>query len=91
MQSEAEKLVRRHARLVQTDMLKVESHVQRHAGEWVINTIMVAGYTVPFRYKRKQRYKSLQGQRVNLTYYPDTEIIAGIEFEIMKVVRIKVA
>ena len=33
-------------------------------------------------------YRSLPGSPVNLTYYPKTEQIAGMEFEIMKVVRI---
>lgn len=72
-------------------MLKVSSHVQRFADDWIINTIMIEGYDVPFKYKRKRAYKDLKGQRVNLTYYPGKEIIAGIEFEIMHVVRIKIA
>ena len=46
---------------------------------------------VAFKYKRKKQYQSLQGQRVNLTYYPDTESIAGFSIEIMSVVRIKVS
>jgi hypothetical protein len=52
---------------------------------------MLEGYNVPFKYKRNKRYKNLAGQRVNLTYYPDTETVAGMEFEIMKVVRIKIS
>jgi hypothetical protein len=52
---------------------------------------MIEGCDVPFKYKRKKLYKNIQGQRVNLTYYPATESIAGIEMEVMKVVRIKVA
>jgi hypothetical protein len=46
---------------------------------------------VPFKYKRKKLYQSLQGQRVNLTYYPETETIAGFSIEVMSVVRIKVS
>ena len=72
-------------------MLKVVSHVQRDTGEWIVNTIMVEGYDVPFKYKRKRQYKNLKGQRVNLTYYPDTELVAGFEQEVMHVVRIKVS
>jgi len=72
-------------------MLKVTSHVQREKGEWIINTLMVEGCEAPFKYKRKRKYKSIKGQRVNLTYYPDTETVAGIEMEVMNVVRIKIA
>jgi len=72
-------------------MLKVTSHVQREKGEWIINTLMVEGCEAPFKYKRKRKYKSIKGQRVNLTYYPDTETVAGIEVEVMNVVRIKIA
>jgi hypothetical protein len=91
MKSEPEKLVKKHEKLSHSDMMKVISHVQREAGEWMINTLMVEGCDVAFRYKRKQKYKSLQGQRVNLTYYPTTETIAGIQIEVMNVVRIKIS
>lgn len=72
-------------------MQRVDSHVQRDTKEWVLNTLMVEGCDVPFKYKRKKMYKNLKGQRINLTYYPLTETVAGINLEIMKVVRIKVA
>lgn len=72
-------------------MLKVVSHVQRNQGDWILNTIMVDGYDVPFKYKRTKPYKDLKGQRVNLTYYPQTETVAGIAFEVMNVVRIKIS
>ena len=52
---------------------------------------MIEGYEVPFRYKRKQKYNNISGQRVNLTYYAATEAVAGLDFEVMNVVRIKVA
>jgi len=52
---------------------------------------MIEDCDVPFKYKRKKHYKSLKGQRVNLTYYPAKESVAGMELEIMKVVRIKIA
>jgi len=91
MKSEPEKLISKHKDLVHSEMLKVTSHVQREADEWIINTLMVEGCEVPFKYKRKQKYKSIKGQRVNLTYYPDTVTAAGIEMEVMNVVRIKIA
>ncbi|MEM7401824.1 MAG: hypothetical protein AAF304_07750 [Pseudomonadota bacterium] len=72
-------------------MMKVSSHVQRAKEGWFLNTLMIEGCEVPFRYKRKKKYKNLQGQRVNLTYYPTTEYIAGMEMEMMNVVRIKVS
>jgi len=72
-------------------MVKVMSHVQRSAGDWIVNTIMIDGCDVPFKYKRKKEYKDLKGQRVNLTYYPAIETVAGMEFEVMNVVRIKIA
>jgi hypothetical protein len=91
MKSEPVKLLAKHKNLVHSEMLKVTSHVQREAGEWIINTLMVEGCEVPFKYKRKKKYKNIEGQRVNLTYYPDTESVAGIEMEVMTVVRIKIA
>ena len=54
MKPEPEKLLEKHNQLVHSDMLKVTSHVQRNDGDWILNTIMVEGYDVPFRYKRKQ-------------------------------------
>lgn len=89
MKNEAEKLIHRHPQLVHSQQQKVLSHVQRKAGEWIINTLMIAGCEVPFRYKRKRMYKSLEGAPVNLTYYAQTEQVAGIEMEIMNVVRIR--
>lgn len=91
VKTDPEKLTKKHNKLVHSDMMKVISHVQREAGEWIVNTLMVEGCEVPFKYKRKKLYKNLKGQRVNLTYYPDVETVAGLEFEVMSVVRIKVA
>jgi len=85
------KLIKKHHKLVHSENLKVVSHVQRSTDDWILNTVMIEGHDVPFKYKRKKLYKSIQGQRVNLTYYPATESVAGIEMEIMKVVRIKIA
>ena len=86
-----EKLIKRHQKLTHTDRMNVVSHVQRKSGEWMINTLMIEGCDAPFRYKRKKLYKDLKSQRVNLTYYPTSENIAGFEMEIMNVVRIKVS
>lgn len=91
MKSDPDKLLKKHNKLTQSDMMKVSSHVQRDLGDWVLNTVMIDGYDVPFKYKRTKRYKNLKGQRVNLTYYPDMEVIAGVEFEVMTVVRIRIA
>ena len=85
------KLLKTHQKLVHSEVVKVISHVQRDTKEWVLNTLMIEGCDVPFKYKRKKMYKNIKGQRVNLTYYPAVDTIAGIEMEIMKVVRIKVA
>ena len=89
MKSEPEKLLSRHEDLVHSEMQKVTSHVQRKADDWIINTIMLDGHDVPFRYKRKRAYKSLVGALVNVTYYPASDSVAGIEIEIMNVVRIR--
>lgn len=91
MTKDLKKLLKTHQNLIQSDFKKVTSHVQRLEGDWYINTLMIEGYDVPFKYKRQKKYKNLTGQCVNLTYYPETEMVAGFEMEIMKVVRIKVS
>ena len=91
MQTEAKQLLKKHRNLIHSEILKVTSHVQREIDGWILNTIMIEGQSVPFRYKRKKAYKNLSGQRVNLTYYPETERVGGIEIEVMNVVRIKIA
>jgi hypothetical protein len=87
----ANKLIQRHPKLTHTENIKVISHVQRDSEDWYINTLMLEGIDVPFKYKRKKRYKNLKGARVNITYYPDNENIAGFDIEIMKIVRIRLA
>ncbi|MEO5343981.1 MAG: hypothetical protein H7842_11705 [Gammaproteobacteria bacterium SHHR-1] len=86
-----DQLLQRHPHLVQSDNRKVSSHVQREEGDWYLNTLMIEGCEAPFKYKRQKAYKSLAGAKVNLTYYPDQERIAGLEFEVMRVVRIRQA
>ena len=90
MHSESDKLLKKHDKLIHSNHMKVVSHVQREAGEWHINTIMLEGIDVPFKYKRKKQYKSLVGQRVNVTYYVDSFAVAGIDMECMTVVRLKI-
>ena len=92
MQTDPEKLIKKHHKLTHTDELKIVSHSQREKDSWFINSIMVEGCDVPFKYKRPQKYKMLnKGQRVNMTYYPEQETVAGLSFDFMKVVRIKVS
>jgi len=91
MKSSPEKLTRKHPHLTHTDMAKVVSHVQRPQGDWILNAIMIEGCEVPFKYRRREQYKNLKGQRVNMTYYPETETVAGLVFDYMKVVRIKIS
>lgn len=87
--TDVKKLLKKHQQLNQLDNIKVTSHVQRDQDDWVINTILLEGYDVPFKYKRKTAYKSLKGARVNVTFYAETESIAGIDFEVMNVVRVR--
>jgi len=89
MPSDVEKLLKKNKELNQLDGIKVVSHVQRDDSGWVLNTLMLEGYDVPFKYRRKKLYKSLEGAPVNLTYYPEFEKVAGLDFETMKVVRIR--
>jgi len=89
MQSDPTKLVKKHQELTHSEMAKVVSHVQRDKDEWIINTVMIEGCEVPFKFKRKQQYQNLKGAVVNITYYPGVEVVAGMNFEIMNVVRIK--
>ena len=80
--TEAKSLTDKHKDLTHSEHQTVD--------EWYLNTIMLKGIDVPFKYRRKKLYKSLQNQLVNITYYPATETVAGFELEVMKIVRIKV-
>ena len=91
MKSNPEKMLKKHQSLIQSDGRKVVSHTQRMEGDWQLNTLMIEGVDTAFKYKRKENYKNLTGARVNLTYYRDTENIAGITFEVMRVVRVKIS
>ena len=91
MKSDVDKLLNKNEQLNQLDGVKVVSHVQREIedGDWILNTLLLEGYEVPFRYRRKKKYRNLAGAPVNLTFYPETEEVAGMEIEVMKVVRIR--
>ena len=93
MKSKAKDLLKKHEQLVHSENMKVVSHVQRQEkdSEWIINTLMIEGYEVPFKYRRNNQYKNIKGARVNLTYYPATESVAGFDIEVMNVVRIKIS
>jgi len=90
MQSDPKKLLAKNKNLNHTELMKVISHVQREQGEWILHTVMMEGCDVPFKFKRQGHYQSLKGARVNVTYYPEQETVAGMAFEVMKVVRIKI-
>ncbi|MFT7111259.1 MAG: hypothetical protein ACI843_002939 [Psychrobacter glaciei] len=89
MKSDPKKLIEKNQNLTHSDSLKVISHVQREQGDWILHILMVEDCDVPFKFKRKGKYQSLKGARVNMTYYPEVEVIADMNFEVMKVVRIK--
>ncbi|TYL49056.1 hypothetical protein [Marinomonas sp. IMCC 4694] len=89
MKSDPDSLLKNNDALIHSDALKVKSHAQRPKDDWVVHTLMIEGYDVPFRFKRQGKYRTLRGARVNLTYYPSQEMVAGIPVEIMKVVRVK--
>ena len=91
MKSSTNKLLQKHKNLVHSENLKVTTHVQREDkhSDWIINTLTFNGVSAPFKYKRKTLYKSLQGQSVNITYYPSTEEVAGFAIEVMNIVRVR--
>ncbi|GIU47134.1 hypothetical protein [Shewanella algidipiscicola] len=89
MKHVVDKMLDKHDGLVHSEGVKILSHTQRETDEWVQHTVMIEGCDAPFKFKRTKKYRSLQGQKVNMTYYPEVETVAGLEFEVMKVVRIK--
>jgi len=90
MKSPVDRLLVRHENLVHSEGVKVLSHTQREDDDWVLHTLMIEGCDAPFKFRRKKKYRSLKGQRVNMTYYPEIETVAGFEIETMKVVRVKI-
>ncbi len=91
MKSNPDKMLKKHTQLIQSDGLKVVSHVQREKDDWILHTLMIESISSPFKFKRQKAYKCLKGQRVNLTYYTDKENVAGFELDIMRVVRVKIS
>lgn len=86
-----DKLLKKSPNLTHSEAKKVTSHVQRKDQDWIVNTLMLEGHDVPFRFKRKKKYRNLKGARVNLTYYPTVEQISGIDMDVMKVVRVRIS
>lgn len=84
-----DELLSKHNKVTHSENKKVLSHIQREFEEWFVNTLMLEDCEVPFKYRRKKRYKSLKGQNVNVTYYPDFETLAGFDIEIMRVIRLR--
>ncbi|MFB0912588.1 MAG: hypothetical protein QMA97_05365 [Glaciecola sp.] len=84
-------LLETHPNLVHSELCRVTSHVQREEDGWYVNTLLIAKTDVPFIFKRRKKYNKLVDRVVNLTYYPEVKDVAGMEFETMKVVRIKVS
>lgn len=84
-------LLAENEHLIHSRMQKVSKHVQRKSGDWYLNTVQLDGYDVPFKYKRRKQYKSLEGASVDVIYYPDKEEVANMEFEVMRVVQINLA
>ncbi len=89
MKSDVDKMLNKHQQLTHSVEVKVTSHTQRDTGDWIQHTIMIENCNAPFKFNRTKAYQSLKGAKVNLTYYPALEKIAGFDIEIMKVVRIK--
>jgi len=77
--------------LIHSTMKKVESHVQRQVGNWIHNTVLLEDYEVPFKYKRQKKYRSLKGARVDVIYYPSVEQVAGMDFEVMNIIKINIS
>ncbi|WP_298772919.1 hypothetical protein [uncultured Shewanella sp.] len=84
-----DKMLQKHDRLIHSEDMKIFSHTQREKDNWILHTLMAEGCDTPFKFRRTQKYKSLAGARVNMTYYSDVEQVAGFEIDIFKIVRIK--
>lgn len=89
MNKQIDKLLARHSELTHSEMKKVVSHTQRESDGWFLNTLMIEDCETAFRYKRRKRYRDLKNARVDLTYYPSTHTVAGIEIDVFAVVRIR--
>ncbi|MFK7886711.1 MAG: hypothetical protein AB8G16_07565 [Gammaproteobacteria bacterium] len=89
MPKHIDKLLAKHRELTHSEMKKVVSHAQRETDGWFLNTLMIEDCDTPFRYKRRKRYQDLKNARVDLTYYPTTHTVAGIEMDAFNVVRIR--
>lgn len=61
MNSDPNKLLEKNRELVHSELMKVMSHNQREQGEWVLHSVMVEGCDAPFKFKRKEKLRSLKG------------------------------
>ena len=89
MKSDVDKMLNKHQQLTHSVEVKVTSHTQRDTGDWIQHTIMIENCNAPFKFNRTSSYKTLKNTKVNITYYPVIEKIAGFDIEVMKVLRIK--
>ena len=89
MNKAVKKMLATHEHLVHSEGVTVVSHMQREKAEWIQHTVMIEDWDVAFKFRRVKKYRNLQGQKINVIYYPETETVAGFEIEIMQVVRIK--
>ena len=60
----AQKLVKKHDKLVHSENMKVTSHVQRECDDWVINTLMLDKLDVPFKYSENNCIKHYKGKEL---------------------------
>ena len=83
MQSDPQKLLKKNQNLTHSEMQKVVSHVQRDDDDWVINTVMIEGCDVPFKFKRKEQYKNLNSNQLAKEFEKNTEIEAEL-YQVIK-------
>ena len=82
MKNEVDRLLKRQELLVHSERKRIVFHAHRKTGEWIVNAVMREEDPGPFRFKRKTPHKNLKGMFVNLTSYPRTELVAGIDVEV---------
>ena len=60
MQKDIQKLLDKHQELTHSEMKTVVSHTQRVVDDWFLNTLMIDDCDIPFRYRRRKRYRDLK-------------------------------
>ena len=76
MQSDPKKLVEKNKNLTHSELLKVTSHVQREQGDWILHTLLVEGCDVPFKFKRKGKYLSINNSAASDRVSKQSELAA---------------